>query len=70
MWNGKRTDRVEMPRQLRIDPDLGKRIRARSALNRRTIQQELLHLIEKSLKAENVRLRRVPSVRVGSGESS
>jgi hypothetical protein len=60
MWNGKRTARVELPRipriprQLRIDPEMGKRIRARAALNRRTIQQELLHLLEESLKAESV----------------
>jgi hypothetical protein len=61
MWNQKRTDRVELPRQLRLDPEMGKRIRTRAELNRRTIQQELLHLLESGLKAEKVRFRRLPS---------
>jgi plasmid stability protein len=75
MWNGKRTARVELPRipriprQLRIDPEMGKRIRARAAANRRTVQQELLHLLETSLKAEKVRFRRLMSGRVRSAEN-
>jgi hypothetical protein len=72
MWNQKRTDRVAMPpilgmpRQLRIDPEMGKRIRAEAALNRRTIQAELLYRIEISLtrpKMSNfvIRRRRMPA---------
>lgn len=69
MWNGKRTDRVELPRMLRVDPDLGRLIRDRAAVNRRTIQQELLHLVESSLKSEKVRLRRIPRRHVPSNET-
>ena len=68
MWNQKRTDRVELPRipgirgrQLRVDPELGKLIRASASMNRRSIKQELLHRIEESFKAEKVRFRRLPS---------
>ena len=63
MWNRKRTDRVALPRrrglpkQLRLDPDMGQQIRARAELERRTIQQELLHLIETGLKAQSVTFR-------------
>ena len=68
MWNGKRTDRVQLPRQLRIDPEMGRRIRARAELNRRTIQQELLHLVERSLKAEEVGSRPLPQSETSSSD--
>ena len=67
MWNAKRTDRVEMPRipgmprQLWLDPEMGKRIRVRAGLNRRTIQQEVLHLLEQGLNAEDLSFSPVPS---------
>lgn len=51
-FNGKRTDPLELPRLLRVDPDLGRLIRNRAARNRRTIQQELLHLIETRLNVD------------------
>ena len=60
---GKRTDRLELPPipglpgQLRIDPEMGKYLRARAALNRRTIQGEVLHRLERTFKAEKVRFR-------------
>jgi hypothetical protein len=57
MWNAKRTDRVALPRQLRLDPEMGALIRAQAESNRRTIQQELLHLLEISLKAKSVTFR-------------
>jgi hypothetical protein len=57
MWNQKRTDRVALPSQLRLDPEMGALIRSRAESNRRTIQQELLHLLEKSLKAQSVTFR-------------
>jgi hypothetical protein len=66
MWNEKREDRLELPRQVRVDPEMGKRIRARAKLNRRTVQSEILCLLEKSLltlEAEEVQglLVRVPA---------
>ncbi len=51
-FNGKRTDPLELPRILRVDPELGRLIRTRAAVNRRTIQQELLHLIESRLNVD------------------
>ena len=57
MWNAKRTDRVALPSQLRLDPEMGALIRAQAESNRRTIQQELLHLLEKSLKAQSITFR-------------
>ena len=51
-FNGKRTDPLELPRLLRVDPELGRLIRSRAAINRRTIQQELLHLIESRLNVD------------------
>ena len=72
MWNAKRTDRLELPRipglpsQLRIDPEMGRKLRARARLNRRTVQSEILCLLERSLltlETEEVQglLVRVPS---------
>jgi hypothetical protein len=63
MWNGKRIDRIEMPRQLRLDQDLGRVIRTRAGLNRRTIQQEILHLLEFGLKSETVVFRQPGPIR-------
>jgi hypothetical protein len=62
MFTGKRTDRLELPRQLRADAELARLIRMRAGVNRRTIQQELLHLIDVGLKAESVSFRQTPSV--------
>lgn len=45
-FTGKRTDPLELPRILRADPELGRVIRNRAVMNRRTIQLELLDLIE------------------------
>jgi hypothetical protein len=49
---GKRTDRLELPKQLRIDPDMSRQIRESATLNRRSIQQQLLLYVELELKAE------------------
>lgn len=57
MWNQKRTDRLALPRQLRLDPEMGALIRAQAESNRRTIQQEILHHLEMSLKAQSVTFR-------------
>ena len=57
MWTAKRTDRVALPSQLRLDPEMGALIRAQAESNRRTIQQEILHRLELSLKAQSVTFR-------------
>jgi hypothetical protein len=63
VFPGKRIDRVELPPipglpgQLRIDPEMGEWIRTSAALNRRTIQGEVLHRLERTFKAEKVRFR-------------
>ena len=49
MWNEKHSDRLELPRQLRTDAQMGKRIRELAKSDRRTIQQQILYLLEKGL---------------------
>lgn len=51
--NLKRTDRLELPRQLRSDPELASRIRNRAEINCRSIQLEILFLIQQGLKVED-----------------
>jgi hypothetical protein len=64
-FNGKRTDPLELPRILRVDPELGRLIRTRASLNRRTIQQELLHLIETRLNVDERGFARLLSRKFG-----
>jgi hypothetical protein len=52
MPNAKRTDRLELPRQLRVDSEMGRKIRMRADLNRRSIQNEILYLMDLAIKAE------------------
>lgn len=54
MFNGKRSERLELPRQLRSDAEMARTVRELAMSNRRSIQQQLLHLIERGLKSENV----------------
>ena len=56
----KRVDRIEMPRALRVDEELGRTVRLRAAINDRTIQLEILHLIKVGMEAEPVDTRRIP----------
>lgn len=67
MFNGKRLDRIELPKQLRVDADMGRCIRNRAALNRRTIQQEILHLLERALQSEEVGISHGSSDRINNG---
>ena len=69
-WNGNRTDRLEMPRQLRVDAEMGRKIRMRADVNRRTIQQEILHLIDVGLQSEEVGVGRAASDSVSCRELS
>ena len=61
MPSTKRTNRLEMPVQIRTDEELGNLIRARAESNIRTIQGEILWLIRKGIKAEEVELRQAAS---------
>lgn len=73
MWNGKRDDRLELPKQLRLDPEMGKLIRERAKLNRRTVQLEILFLLERSLlssESAEVGFQPAPSARVASNGTS
>lgn len=60
MWNGKRTDALELPRSLRVDADMGAIVRNLAMANRRSIQQQLLVLIEAGINVESGGLRRKP----------
>ena len=64
MWNGKRTDRLDLPRQLRLDEEMGHAVRVLAAEHRRTIGQQMLHLLDAGLKAESVRKSQVLSEQV------
>ena len=57
----KRSNRLEMPRQLRADEDLGRRIRSLAETNIRSIQEEILWLIRQGLKAEEEGIRQAVS---------
>lgn len=65
----KRTDRLDIPKQLRVDQTLGRQIRARADLSHRSIQGYLLFLIHLGLKhepeyagkAENAGISQMPS---------
>lgn len=48
-FDGKRTDRMRIPTQLSVDPEMGSEIRARAARRRREIGLEMVHLIEVGL---------------------
>jgi hypothetical protein len=43
---GKRSDRVRLPRQLGLDPEIGRIVRQRAHTLGRSIEMELVHLIE------------------------
>jgi len=55
----KRTDRLELPHQLNVGEDLARTIRLRAAINDRTIQLEILHLIKVGIRADPVRIPRL-----------
>lgn len=60
MFDGKRTDALELPRSIRVDADMGAAVRNLATVNRRSIQQQLLVLIEVGINVESVGLRRMP----------
>jgi hypothetical protein len=58
VWNGKRTDALELPRSLRVDADMGATVRNLAMANRHSIGQQLLVLIEAGINVETGGLRR------------
>lgn len=46
MFNGKRTDRLWIPSQIKVDPEMGSRVRIRASKFRRSIGNEIIDLIE------------------------
>jgi hypothetical protein len=60
-FNGKRTDRLQLPTQLRTDPDLGAAIRFLAQINRRNIQLQILHWILEGVEKEKSKLSQAAS---------
>lgn len=54
---GKKTDVLQLPAQLRSDPELGAAVRFLSSVNRRTIQLQILAWIIEGVEKEQGRLR-------------
>lgn len=61
-YTGKRTDRLDMPRQLRVDETLGRHVRTNAELSHRSIQHYLLYLITLGIKHENECLNKAEGV--------
>lgn len=63
---------MQLPKQLRSDPELGAAVRFLSTVNRRSIQMQILHWIVEGVEKEQVRLRHVVSgeVRLGADPKS
>lgn len=57
--NGKRTERTDMPQQLRLDERLAADIRLIAGLRRRPIRLQILHWIERGVESDLVKLRQV-----------
>ena len=56
-----RVGRLEMPKALRVEEELGRLIRLRAAINDQTIQLEILHLLKVGIAAEPIDLRKLPT---------
>jgi polysaccharide pyruvyl transferase WcaK-like protein len=64
---GKRTDVLELPKQLRSDPELGAAVRFLSTVNRRSIQMQILLWIVEGVEKEQSKFRQVASDGASSG---
>ena len=60
-YDGKKTDVLQLPTQLRSDPELGAAVRFISTVNRRTIQLQILAWIEEGVEKEENMLRQKKS---------
>ena len=49
MYNGKRTEKWHIPKQLRMDQELGKKIRDLAEENCRSLEHEVLYIIKLGL---------------------
>lgn len=58
---GKRTDVLELPKQLRSDPELGAAVRFLAAVNRRSIQLQILDWIIEGVEREQRTIRQKKS---------
>lgn len=69
---GKKTDTLQLPAQLRSDPELAAAVRFLSSVNRRTIQLQILDFIVQGVEREQARLRNTASdaVSLGAGPKS
>lgn len=64
---GTKSGVLDLPKQLRVDPDLGSAVRFISSANCRSIQGQILFWINEGVEKEEKRLRRRPSEKVTSG---
>lgn len=58
---GKKTDVLQLPAQLRSDPELGAAVRFLASVNSRTIQLQILFWIVEGVEKEQGRLRQAVS---------
>lgn len=70
MLDGKRTERLPMPTQLRVSPELAEDIRFLSRANNRTISLQILDWIIDGIKANKAKLGHMASRPVTSAEPS
>ena len=61
MQMGKRTERLDMPQQLRTEEELATNVRLIAQLNRRPIRLQILHWIERGVEADLGKLRQAAS---------
>jgi len=59
---GKRTERIDMPKQLRIDDELAANVRSIAQVNRRPIGLQILHWIDRGVESDLAELRQAASV--------
>lgn len=60
-YAGKKTNVLQLPDQLRNDPELGAAVRFLAAMNRRTIQAQILEWIVTGVEKEQFKLRQATS---------
>jgi hypothetical protein len=63
-YHGKRTERLQMPEQLRSDPELAEAVRFISRINRRTIGLQILVWIIEGVEKEKARFSQPASPNV------
>lgn len=66
MYAGKRTERLQLPSQLRADQDLAEAVRFIARLNRRTIGLQILHWIVEGVEKDKGLLGQAASAPVTS----